>query len=145
MRTTRGEFTGFTLLEVTAVLSVIAILFAIAAPHLAALRDNAAVRAAVGDAGTTFSLARQTAMARRAPVAVVIDTAAGELLVRSLAGTSMRRSMRRSYGVALAANRDSVVYDPKGLGYGLSNLTLTVRRGSFVDTLTMSRLGRLRY
>ncbi len=134
-----------TLLELTAVLSIAGILFAVATPRFVAMRDAAAVHAAVSDAGSAFSLARQTAIARRAPVAVVIDTASGNLLVRSAAGPVVTRSLRRAYSVGVGANRDSVVYDAKGLGYGISNLTLTVRRGSFVDTLTMSRLGRLRY
>jgi hypothetical protein len=37
------------------------------------------------------------------------------------------------------------VYDSRGLGYGVSNVTVTVRRGSIVDTLTMSRMGRVRW
>ena len=134
-----------TLLELTVVLSVAGILFAVAAPRFVAMRDAASVHAAVSDASTAFSLARQTAIARRAPVAVVIDSTSGDLIVRSVAGRMLTRSLRRAYSVSLGANRDSVVYDAKGLGYGASNLTLTLRRGSFVDTLTMSRLGRLRY
>jgi hypothetical protein len=31
------------------------------------------------------------------------------------------------------------------LGFGVTNLTVTVRRGTFVDTLTMSRLGRTKW
>ncbi|HXT17429.1 MAG TPA: GspH/FimT family pseudopilin [Gemmatimonadaceae bacterium] len=133
------------MLELTLVLMVAGMLFAIAAPHLAAMRDSAAVHAATSDMGSAFSLARQSAVERRALTAVVVDTAAGQLVVRSGGRIILRRTVRQSYGVSLGSNRDSVVYDPHGLGYGLSNLTLTARRGSFVDTLTMSRLGRLRY
>ncbi|HEX4684298.1 MAG TPA: prepilin-type N-terminal cleavage/methylation domain-containing protein [Gemmatimonadaceae bacterium] len=139
---------GFSLFELTAVLMLIAMLFAIAAPRFAAMRDGAAVHAALGDIGGTFDLARQSAVANRASTAVVIDTAAGELVVRwssSGGGTIARRTIQRLYGVTLGANRDSVVYDSRGLGYGVSNVTVIARRGAFVDTLTMSRLGRLRY
>jgi len=136
---------GTTLLELTAVLSVAGILLAIATPRIAAMRDSAAVHSALGDVASAFSFARETAIARRAPVAVVLDTAAGDLIVRSLTGFVLKRSIGRAYAVSLGSNRDSVVYDAKGLGFGLSNLTMTLRRGSFVDTLTMSRLGRLRY
>ena len=61
--------------------------------------------------------------------------------VRSL----LRRPLRAVYGIVLASNRDSAVYDPRGLGYGVTNLTVIVRRGTMVDTLTMSRLGRVRW
>lgn len=134
-----------TLLELTAALAMASIMFAIATPRFSGMRDRAAVHSAVGDIGSSFSFARQTAIARRAPVAVVIDTSAGNVIVRSIGGAVLTRPIRRAYGAALGSNRDSVVYDAKGLGFGLSNLTMTVRRGSFVDTLTMSRLGRLRY
>ena len=136
---------GFTLLELSLVLAIGGLLLALAAPRFAALRDAHAVRAAMTDLGASFALARQSAVARRAPIAVVLDTGTGIVLVRA-AGESLRRSaLRSSYGVVVGSNRDSAVYDPRGLGYGLSNLTVTVRRGIFVDTLTMSRLGRVRW
>ena len=73
---------------------------------------------------------------------VMFDTASGVIVVRS--GTSLlsRRPLRSLYSVFLGANRDSAVYDPRGLGFGVSNVSVTVRRGSIVDTFTMSRLGR---
>ena len=92
-----------------------------------------------------FSLARQTALARRSPVAIVFDTTAGVVRIRSAAGPIRRSDLFASFGVTIASNRDSAVYDPRGFGYGLSNLTVVVHRGNFVDTLTMSRLGRVRW
>jgi Tfp pilus assembly protein FimT len=136
---------AFSLLELTVVLTLAGFLLAMAAPRFAALRNAWSVRSAMTDVAASFSLARQTAIARRTPVAVVMDTLHGRVRVRA-AGRSFRESdLRASYGVVLTANRDSAVYDPRGLGYGLSNLTVTVRRGTLVDTLTMSRLGRIRF
>ena len=136
---------AFTLLELTVVLTIAGLLLALAAPRFAALRDRSAVRSAMSDLGASFAYARQSALARRAPVAVVFDTSAGVVTVRSAAGASQRHALRGTYGVTVSANRDSAVYDPRGIGYGVSNLTVTVRRGTFVDTLTMSRLGRTRW
>jgi prepilin-type N-terminal cleavage/methylation domain-containing protein len=136
---------AFTLLELTVVLTIGGLLLALSAPRFAALRDAWSVRSAMTDLAATFSLARETAIARRTPVAVVMDTAGGVVRVRT-GGRSYRSSdLRVAFGVRLGANRDSAVYDPRGLGYGLSNLTVTVRRGGLVDTLTMSRLGRVRF
>jgi Tfp pilus assembly protein FimT len=131
-----------TQLELIVVLIVGGILTALAVPRLVRLRDASSVRAAMTDVGAAFATARQAAVTRRTSVAVVFDTAAGTLRVSSAGETILRRSLRSSYSVSLGANRDSAVYDARGLGFGLTNLSLTVRRGTFVDTLTMSRLGR---
>jgi prepilin-type N-terminal cleavage/methylation domain-containing protein len=136
---------GFTLLEATVVMAIVGLTLALVAPRFAALRDRSAVGSAVGEVGSIFSSARQTAIARRTAVAIVLDTAAGAVELRVHGQRIARRTLRSAYGIAIGANRDSVVYDPRGLGYGISNLTLTIRRGSIVDTLTMSRLGRVRW
>lgn len=136
---------AFSLLEATVVLTVVAILLAIAAPRFAALRDASAVQGAMAELGGQFALARQAAVSRRAAAAVVIDTAGGVVEVRSGGVRLSRRQLRAVYGIVLTSNRDSAVYDARGLGFGVTNLTATVRRGGFVDTLTMSRLGRTKW
>jgi len=136
---------AFTLLEVVIVLALAGLLAALAVPRFSALRDSASVRAAMADLGAAFSAARQAAITRRTVVAVVVDTASGAVAVRSAAGTLLRHELHAAYGIVLGCNRDSAVYDARGLGYGLSNLTLTIRRGAIVDTLTMSRMGRVRW
>jgi len=139
---------AFTLLELTVVLSVLGLLMAIAAPGISRSRNAAAVRAASNDLASTISFARQAALTRRGLVAIAFDTAAGVVTVRAAGPGGPERILWRdlglSYGIVLRANRDSAVYDARGLGYGVSNLTITIRRGSAVDTLTLSRLGRLR-
>lgn len=136
---------AFTLLELVVVLTLVGLLMGLAAPRFSAMRDGASVRAAVADLAADFSIARQSAITRRIAVAVVLDTTAGTVELRSSAGSISRRQLRALYGIVLRSNRDSTVYDSRGIGYGVSNLTVTVRRGSIVDTLTMSRLGRLRW
>ncbi|HVX42074.1 MAG TPA: GspH/FimT family pseudopilin [Gemmatimonadaceae bacterium] len=136
---------AYSLLELTVVLAIAGLLLALVAPRFAAVRDGASVRAAMTDLTGAFSTARQTAIMRRMLVAVVLDTASGTVELRASGVRLLRHSLRDVYGIVLAANRDSTVYDPRGLGYGVSNLSVTVRRGAFVDTLTMSRLGRVRW
>ena len=136
---------AFSTIELVVAMTIVALAMAIVAPRLASLRDHAAVRASTMDVGAFFSRARELAIARREPIAIVFDSLAGAVELRAIGGRLSRRGVRRLYGVTLGANRDSVVYDPRGLGYGLSNLTVTLRRGSFVDTLRMSRLGRVRW
>lgn len=136
---------AFTLLELTVVLTIAGLLIALAVPRFAVLRDSASVRAATGELGAMFSAARQEAIARRAPVAVRVDAAAGVVELRAGRVSLARRTLAATYGVTLTSTRDSTVYDPRGIGFGLSNLTVTVRRGEMVDSLTMSRLGRVRW
>ncbi|MEO7086112.1 MAG: GspH/FimT family pseudopilin [Gemmatimonadaceae bacterium] len=136
---------GFTLIETVATLVICGVLFSIAVPRMSELRDASAVRSAMTDLGATFTAARQTAVTRRTLVAVVIDTAGGEIMLRAGGRTLLRHGLRMAYGVRVGSDRDSAVYDPRGLAYGLSNLSVTVRRGNFIDTLTMSRLGRVRW
>ena len=136
---------AYTVLEMAIVVAMIGLLLAIALPRVAAVRDRASVRAAMTDLSAAFSMARRTALSRRALVSVVLDTASGTVEVHSGNTRLWRRTLGGSYGIVLGANRDSAVYDPRGLGYGVSNLSLSVRRGEMVDTLTMSRLGRVRW
>jgi prepilin-type N-terminal cleavage/methylation domain-containing protein len=136
---------GFTLAEVVVTVAIMAVLLSIAVYRFTGLRDATSVRAAVGDLGSTFSLARQLAVSRRRMVAIVLDTNRAVVELRSGGTRITRRDLGESYGVHLGSNRDSAVYDPRGLGYGLSNLSVAIRRGHFVDTLTMSRLGRVRW
>jgi len=136
---------AFTLLELVTVLTLVGVLMALAVPRFSAMRDGASVRAAMADLGADFSMARQSAITRRTTVAVVFDTTSGSVLLRSGTRVMSRHDLRAAYGIVLGANRDSAVYDSRGLGYGVSNMTVTIRRGAIVDTLTMSRLGRVRW
>ena len=136
---------AFTLLELVIVLSLVGLLMALAVPRFSAMRDGASVRAAMADLSAIFSMARQSAITRRTTVAVVLDTASGTVELHAAAQSFSRHDLHATFGIVLGANRDSAVYDSRGLGYAVSNLTVTVRRGAIVDTLTMSRLGRVRW
>jgi Tfp pilus assembly protein FimT len=124
---------------------LIGLMLALAVPRLSELRARSAVRAAADDIGMAFAAARAAAIAQRAAAAVVFDTISGTVDVRCAGRTLVRRSLRTIYGVTLSTNRDSAVYDARGLGYGVSNLAVVIRRAALVDTLTMSRLGRVRW
>jgi Tfp pilus assembly protein FimT len=136
---------AFTLLEITVVLVVTGLVLALSVPRLSEMRDRSAVRAAADEVGLAFATARAAAIAQRTLSAVVLDTVSGSVDVRCAGRTLVHRSLRTTYGVSLRSNRDSAVYDARGLGYGVSNLTVVVGRGTLVDTLTMSRLGRVRW
>jgi len=135
---------GFTLPELLVVLFIVSIVLGFAFVRLGAAADGAAVRAAVSEAASVFIAARNAAIYRRAPVAVRIDTISAILLTRADTLVLRRRDIR-AFGVRLSASRDSMAFDGRGLGVGAANLSLVVRRGRAVDTLFLSRLGRVRY
>lgn len=135
---------GTTVTELLVVVIVIAALAGMAMPRLRDAADRFAARAAAREAASLFSFARRSAITRRAPVGVIIDTAVGAVIVRIGPFELARQGLRERYGVKLTSSRDSMSYDPRGLGYGAANLTVVARRGRGAETLFVSRLGRTR-
>jgi type II secretory pathway pseudopilin PulG len=134
-----------TLVELCVVLGLLAALFSIALPRLRDASDRAAARGAIQEASSLFSIARQSAITRRAVVAVVIDTLAGTITARTGTSEIAEEGLRASFGVRVVASRDSMSYDPRGLGYGAANLSIVAKRGRAAETLFVSRLGRTRH
>lgn len=135
---------GTTLPELIVVLTVVGVLATITVGRIDALRDRMSVRAAATETVATFALARRWSVSRATRTAIAIDSASASLMVRSYADTIAHRRLASSHGVSLSATRDSMAYAPNGLGYGASNLTVVLRRGSAAETIFVSRLGRVR-
>lgn len=136
---------GFTLVELLIVVALLGIVAGAAVGGLLGLLDRLASRGAVSEAAAALARARDEAIATRSIVAVRIDTTAGTLVLRSRERTIATHALGRAYRVTIAATRDSVAYDARGLGYGAANFTLVARRGRAADTLVVSRLGRARF
>lgn len=133
-----------TVAELVVALAIVTVLVALAMPEVARQADRIAVRAAVGDLDALFAGARELAISRRAGVAVRLDSVGGTARIEA-GGRALRvRDLRTVYGVRLAATRDSMAYDGRGLGHGAANLRVVVERGEAVETLLVARLGRVR-
>lgn len=135
---------GTTIVELIVVMIVVVALAAISLPRFREAADRFAVRSAIQEARSLFTMARRQAITRRSMVAVITDTIAGAIVVRAGSGELARGALRDRYGVRVSASRDSMAYDPRGLGYGAANLTIIARRGRGAETLSVSRLGRAR-
>jgi prepilin-type N-terminal cleavage/methylation domain-containing protein len=137
--------TGLTLVELIVVVVIIGLMSLIGLRQLTLFLDRIATRDAVRAAGHVVERARDEAVALHTPVSVKIDTSAAtlELLSRGLA--LGKTDLGELHGVALSTTRDSITFDVRGLGYGAANLTLIARRGRSIDSLIVSRLGRVRY
>ncbi|HEY2374660.1 MAG TPA: prepilin-type N-terminal cleavage/methylation domain-containing protein [Gemmatimonadaceae bacterium] len=136
---------AFTLAELLVVLAVLGVLLGLAVLRISAAADRAAVHAATADAAALFLSARQAAIYRRAPIAVLIDTSRATIEALADSELLVRRELGQGYRVRLTATRDSMAFDARGLGVGAANLSLVALRGRFAETLFVSRLGRLRY
>lgn len=125
------------------VLGVLAVGLAIAVPAGARALDTLAVAVARGEAARLLAVARGEALAAGRATAVTVDAAGGRLVAH--AGTdTVARALFGPAGIALHATRDSMAYGPDGLGAGAANLRIILRRGHAADTLSVSRLGRVR-
>ena len=126
-------------------LAIIGLSSTMAVRQLGLYLDRAAVRSAILEAAAVVARARDESVAQRTPVSVRFDTTADALELRMAGALLSRAALGHAHGVSLSANRDSLAYDLRGLGYGAANLTLVARRGRAADSLVVSRLGRLRW
>jgi len=114
-------------------------------PQAAILLDRIRVRGAVADIEAVFSSARHIAITRSTQSTVDVDTLARTLFVSVGADTVRRRDVGSEHGVRISASRVRVSYSATGVGYGAANLSVVVRRNAAVDTVFVSRLGRVRH
>ncbi len=135
---------GLTVPELLIVLTIAGIVMAIAIPSARASLDRVSVRAAASDVRATLTYARMLAMAGGVPVAIDVDSVAGTLRVSRGDERILMRGVGSAHGVRLGKTRDSLAYDPRGFGRGAANLSILVRRGASVETVFVSRLGRVR-
>ena len=89
-------------------------------------------------------MARERAMATGARTALHLDSRSARAVVHTDQDTLARLDLATTHRVQLDATRDSLAYAPSGLGYGAANLRIIVSRGAVRDTITVSRLGRVK-
>ena len=135
---------GYTLAELLIVIMIVAIVLAIALPRMQLTLDRIAVRTAASDVVALLNAARTLAIAGRAPVAVDVDSGSGTLRVRRGTEVVLSRVVGTTHGVQVGRTRDSLTYDPRGLGRGAANLSIVLKRRAAAETVFVSRFGRVR-
>jgi type II secretory pathway pseudopilin PulG len=137
---------GASLPELLLVLAVAGMLLGTALPRLASLLDWAAVDGAARETTMAIAVARQEAIAwairtrlQLAAEALAIDTLGPEGWGRwrEYPGPAAR-------GVSLATTNARIAFAPNGIAWGLSNTRIVLRRGSHSETITVSRVGRVK-
>jgi prepilin-type N-terminal cleavage/methylation domain-containing protein len=135
---------GLTLIEILIVLTIAGIVMALAFPRAQLSFDRIAVSGAASDLSATLHSARSLALSGRTAVAVDVNGDSGIVRVRRGDEVIFSRNIGFAHGVALHQTRDSLAFGPLGLGRGAANLSIVVRRRAAVETVFVSRLGRIR-
>lgn len=138
---------GFTILELVIVMSIMALMAAVAIPKVAdTIRHNKVNRAAMivaGDLQTAFSVAAR----QRAPVRVSVNTTTKTYTIADRSsGTSIRsRALGSTSEYALSALTFSpATVDIFPTGISSSALTVTVTSGDYSRQVTATRVGMVR-
>jgi hypothetical protein len=135
---------GSTLVEQIALLALLGVLATVSIRGIARLLDATWVHIATRDVADLLALAREQATATGTRTAVRFDEAAGHVAVHAGTDTVARYDFSAHGRVAMEATRDSMAYAPSGLGFGAANLRVVIQKGASAETLTVSRLGRVK-
>lgn len=140
----RGTRRGVTLAELVVVCTLTALVAGIAVPRTQRLLDGLRIRQAAHEVAGALTIARAAAIRRSSYSTVVVDSPSATIRVVSDGDTILRRPLGKLHRVALRASRDTITYAPTGLGFGVANSTIVVSIGQRAETVTVSRLGRMR-
>ena len=136
---------GVTLVEVLMVVTLVGVLSALGVPRVFRVQDRIMVARAASEVASFYHAARYGAILRARMVRIEFGAETLRAVYEGVTdSTFLLQPGPRRHGVSLAASRAEVRVSPNGLGYGAANTTLVLRRGEAVDTLTTSRLGRLK-
>lgn len=139
---------GFTIIEVLIVIGLIGLMAAIALPRIgdALVRQNVqSGRAAVV---STHAKARAVAIQRGVASAFVIS--GNTLLVVSrnpvtgaVDTVGAPNDLYDRYGVSVVTTRDTLRFDPNGIGADGGDTQITVTRGSHTESVDINSVGRV--
>lgn len=141
----RSSARGTTIVELAVTCAIIGILAAVAVPRALTAVERLSVRGAVQDVVLALAAARAAATRRGEYISFIADPLAGRVRVVGGGEILFERDLARMRGVRLEASRESLTFAPTGLGWGAANTTIVVSRGGRSDTITTSRLGRVRH
>ena len=137
---------AFTLAELLLAVALQAITTGLVVPRLQQPLDRLAVERAVYDFSAAHVRARMLAVTHNR--VSVLQLASDSVRIRILAGNDTVSYWSRpgpaAFGVTLSGPRTWLRFHPAGIGYGFSNGSWTLVRGSTHRTAIISRLGRFR-
>ncbi len=136
---------GVTLSELVTTLAIVSALTAVAVPRMAGWMDRIAVSRAGGEITAFYQTARFAAIfhSQRTRLELGRDSLRA-VFEGPTDSVFLKWPGPARHGVSLTATRTTVWFQANGLGLGAANTKLVLRRGAAVESLTTSRLGRLK-
>ncbi len=137
---------GFSLIELAVALVIVGILAAVGMPRLQRLLDWIATDHAAREVTTALAVGRHGAVmqATRSRVIIAADTLRIDRFGVNGWEPWWRRPGPAEWGVQVAVSNPVVTFGPTGMGWGVSNTKVVLWRGSQVETITTSRVGRVK-
>ena len=137
---------GFSLVELIVTVVAVAVVTAVTLPRLGGVLEWLAVDAEAVKVTTALAVTRHVAIMRGARARLVV--AADSLRIDRWDDRTWIPLLRwvgpREAGVRLEVSNPEIVFGPTGMGWGASNTTVVLRRGSRFEMITTSRLGRVK-
>jgi prepilin-type N-terminal cleavage/methylation domain-containing protein len=137
---------GFSLLEMAVVIALAGLILLLVWPRLAGALDRLAVSRAAGEITTMLAIARHRAISQgtRARLVMREDSLVVDTLGDSGWGPWRSWPGPGARSVTLTVTNPIVAFSGQGLTWGFANTGVTLRRGSHSETITVSRLGRVK-
>jgi len=137
---------GFSLVELIVTMAAVAVVTAVTLPRLGGVLDWLAVDNEAVRVTTALAVTRHVAIMRGARARLVV--ASDSLRIDRWDDRTWTPVLRwvgpREAGVRLEVSNPEIAFGPTGIGWGASNTTVVLRRGSRFETITTSRLGRVK-
>lgn len=141
---------GLTLTEIVMVIVLIGLMSALAFPYIGDAITAQNVRSARAAVVTMHAKARATAIQRATRTVLEIDGSRLRVLWRDPATGLMQplpatpdQDLYERYGVTLSTDRTQLSFDARGLGNDAGTTTIYVRKGSLVDSVVITAIGRV--
>lgn len=137
---------GLTIVELLTVMTIIGILLGIALPRFAGWMDRLAVSRAAIELASFYNRARFGAIFRSTRVRLEFTADSLVAAYERARGDStfIQWPGPAHHHVSLKVSRSVIRIHPTGIGYGAANTKLVVQRGMVAESLTTSRLGRIK-